>query len=1171
MRRCDRHQKGFALVTVMIIMLVGSIVITALLKMSGTGIITTSHYEDKSQELYAADAGIEDGRWLVEKGKLNTTFPGPNPPAYTPFDYYDLAGHEWTYGLQPQTGRTVNGYSVNVTVRNMWIPDLAVPSAADAAAIIRGTVGNPPKVVLTGTVVDLPNAGTPGRYRVKIAYSGSDPLNIRSLGVWLPPGFTYQSTSTDMTNDLRPGGPGPMYDDVASESYKSGEKTVWTFTNYPFSGDTTHDPFPGFSIDDAPDYVAYAEFYFSGSDGSAPAAVSWLDTDLDLGGGVSYTWDGDKKVYQLLSTAGSTSVEAYTIKTELREMASAIQGDYYATGNSLMTNSHSDSYHIRDAWTNTEHSSSNSVPQESAPGAGNGVPRDGEVQAAYLYWTSWFHESNKVSVAPLNPDTCTNFNNWTRSGSSPYLNTSWGGDGDVFTGHVRSSTGAPYARLTLKDGAVNLSPYSQGLVTVSWDQGVSLVSAGFADGCANFNNWTRTSPNVWALSGTSNYFTGHYDVSHTNRLLSLGHNELLGGAVPGQVTISWKQWQTLTSTPVTAFSDDCSNFTHWTQSGTIWSIGNSMGNYYFRGQAATGTTGSRDIVHAENLSSYSSSGTVTLSWDQWVSSGAGSGDGISVDFSSDNGVTWTTQATYTGSFSGTQNKSIPIPSAYLTSGFRMRYHLIGFASSVVSFKIDSVNIQYVASASAPGVNDGLDVAYSSDGGTTWSANTAVFRGGLVTTRPSSNNEEVSVPDAYLTDQFRVRFELVGFGSTGQYLNLDDITLTTPAPPPIGPNDGLDFAFSGDNGANWSANVVAFRENASPSRFSYAVPSAYLTSGFKIRFELVGFSGSGQYCTIDNIKLTAGLPDSSAFLKINGTQVYFDASGNPAAGSQNITADRAAVINNVIGTNPTGFSYACFKDVTALVRAYSPSPTNPATNRPGIATYTVGGVDGTVGNDSLPGDGYQLAHAGWSLIIVYSSPETLGHQLYLFDRFSFCDDYADIDFDGDHVPGGTVTGFIVPDRVGTEPNAAKMTVMVGEGDDFIAGSNRSGAGSANGYYPGDFVAFNAPDQYRASPNIPARDIPNSYKLWDGKQSVVVSGSNTQASPNNIWNGLSTAFNADGVDVDTLFVPWSSGLIAAGDTSANIDICTAQDNWNLIYVILSFRSKATTGGSVTYIIH
>ena len=33
--------------------------------------------------------------------------------------------------------------------------------------------------------------------------------------------------------------------------------------------------------------------------GQTPAAVSWINTNLNLSGGYTYTWDADKKVYQI--------------------------------------------------------------------------------------------------------------------------------------------------------------------------------------------------------------------------------------------------------------------------------------------------------------------------------------------------------------------------------------------------------------------------------------------------------------------------------------------------------------------------------------------------------------------------------------------------------------------------------------------------------------------------------------------------------------------------------------------------------------------------------------------------------------------------------------------------------------------------------------------------------
>ena len=150
-----------------------------------------------------------------------------------------------------------------------------------------------------------------------------------------------------------------------------------------------------------------------------------------------------------------------------------------------------------------------------------------------------------------------------------------------------------------------------------------------------------------------------------------------------------------------------------------------------------------------------------------------------------------------------------------------------------------------------------------------------------------------------------------------------------------------------------------------------------------------------------------------------------------------------------------------------------------------------------------------------------------------------------------MPGGFISGFIVPDQIPGELNAAGLTVFVGEGDDC---------------YDDDFIAFNAPDSYQTHP----QDIPDSYKLWDGTSSTAVPGSNTSSHPNNVWNGMSVDLTADGVDIDTFSITWASGMLQPHDTSARINMYTGTDNWNLIYIIISFRSSVTTGNALSYLI-
>jgi len=328
-------------------------------------------------------------------------------------------------------------------------------------------------------------------------------------------------------------------------------------------------------------------------------------------------------------------------------------------------------------------------------------------------------------------------------------------------------------------------------------------------------------------------------------------------------------------------------------------------------------------------------------------------------------------------------------------------------------------------------------------------------------------------------------------------------------------DGLDFAFSADGGNTWGDNIIAFRDDNPPSSFSYVIPDEYLTGDFKMRFYLVDCGDEYEYVYIDNIKIsvvTGTIADTSAIFKIDGQQVYFDSDGTPTLGTQEITAAKWSVLENTLGT----YSYSCYRDITDLVKEFCSQ--GPYGNHPGNATYTVGGVSADTDDE--------WSYAGWSLIIIYSSPETKGHQLYLYDTFIYSGMDQNVDFDSDGQPGGTIGGFLVPDPVAGEVHAAKMTCFVGEGDD---------------YYNGDYLKF------------------NETALSDG------------TTTSDVWNSWSLGMSEDGVDIDTFYVTWSSGLLQPGDTSAQVDLPTETDSWNLVYIILAFRSESTTGGALHYVIH
>lgn len=328
-------------------------------------------------------------------------------------------------------------------------------------------------------------------------------------------------------------------------------------------------------------------------------------------------------------------------------------------------------------------------------------------------------------------------------------------------------------------------------------------------------------------------------------------------------------------------------------------------------------------------------------------------------------------------------------------------------------------------------------------------------------------------------------------------------------------DGLQFQFSADGGSSWGPLLTAFMDDTSSEYFHYVVPDAYLTGQFKMRFYLADMNGSSEYAYIDNFAVAqiTGTADTGARFWINGQQVYLDGDGQPQQGAQDITASRAPVLGN---KNRGNYSYAGFLDVTKLVKAYSDLGSN--NNHTGNGEYAVGDVQANTGD--------YWSYAGWSLIVIFSSPETAGHQLYLYDTFAFSGGDQNLDFDFDGQPGGTITGFVIPEPIQGETDAAKLTIFIGEGDSI---------------YTGDYLIF------------------KGTSLSDG------------FSTNNVWNGRSVGMTYDGVDIDTFHITWASGLLQADDIQAQIDMPSATDNWNLVYMILSLRSETVTGGTRHYVIY
>ena len=126
-------------------------------------------------------------------------------------------------------------------------------------------------------------------------------------------------------------------------------------------------------------------------------------------------------------------------------------------------------------------------------------------------------------------------------------------------------------------------------------------------------------------------------------------------------------------------------------------------------------------------------------------------------------------------------------------------------------------------------------------------------------------------------------------------------------------------------------------------------------------------------------------------------------------------------------------------------------------------------------------------------------------MYLYDKFTYSNqdttNGVNVDFDHDGQPGGTISGFIVPQPVAGEVNAGKISTFAGEGDVW---------------YGGDYVAV------------------NGTRLWDGTNTT----GNAKNNPNNVFNSTSSGLGTyDGIDIDTLGIDRRTASISPGQAVLN----------------------------------
>jgi hypothetical protein len=359
LKRLIKTEKGQALPMVLILMVIGGLILAPTLSYTTSGLKVGQSYESMSEEFYAADAGIEDGLWQIKWDHLEDQFIG--------YERYDFGAEYGPYNV------SVNGIDVEIKIENIWVADIGEPASLDEAKWLAGTA----KLIIAGCVsADLTQ-------QVKIHYTeeeGDPELFITSIGVWLPPGYSYNDDDGVCTLETwLDDNPGVGYSRDISP-HKGGEAIVWTFDEpAPFTA------LPGVSEDDNPKTCSFT-FNFERDNPEShrnPEAVSWLTTSPF--GDFTYTWDADVRVFHINSYAkdensftNGTTIDAYAIKSDPRQLVSGINGDYRAIGNTLMLNLDPDWFGpVRDHLI------------DDSDATVDDIPANAHVDRAWLYWSAF--------------------------------------------------------------------------------------------------------------------------------------------------------------------------------------------------------------------------------------------------------------------------------------------------------------------------------------------------------------------------------------------------------------------------------------------------------------------------------------------------------------------------------------------------------------------------------------------------------------------------------------------------------------------------------------------------------------------------------------------------------------------------------------------------------------
>ncbi len=453
-RLISRKDKGQALIMAMILMLLGAVLIVPVLSLTRTNLVATQSVDQHTRELYAADAGVEDALWYLQSDARAEII---NHDLVWPEEY-------WLYDYQP--GETVNSKNVEVNIDTAWLlgglPGQNLPDTEPAANTDWTLIG----------AINLEHNST---YIIDITTGLSGDTQINHIGVWLPQGYSYAPNTVEI-NGVDHSGNALVKEPDSTIPYRGGNAYIWSYPGTAFKSLSDIAPGGGPPAAKFPPSVRLSFNYSITPFKEARGFFPWIQL-YDS----SIAWDNAAGFYHIQSTSytgetAETTVEAYVPRGIIRYVSggsgasSAIQGDYIAIGNSLMTccwnsmkngspptgqdcNSSACStccgnnpyrnysppptVFTGTGYADAERESSATVdPGGVAPD----VPSDAKVERAYLYWTAW-----------LRGDTL-----WIEQGQGNWNWTSYMGDDAYWEAHAPQNV-KDWLRANAYDGRAYLA------------------------------------------------------------------------------------------------------------------------------------------------------------------------------------------------------------------------------------------------------------------------------------------------------------------------------------------------------------------------------------------------------------------------------------------------------------------------------------------------------------------------------------------------------------------------------------------------------------------------------------------------------------------------------------------------------------------------------------------